>query len=104
MKELYIVTRKVVQVHGHQTFTVEAESYEEAAKIVMNGRGTLYDEHIEVVDLSDSCHVHLPDDRNLTFVDCDGKIRRPNPQDHPGPSGPRVHPVVGPLSDTEQKS
>ena len=26
----------------------------------------------------------------------------PNPQDHPGPSGPRVHPVVGPLSDTEK--
>jgi hypothetical protein len=27
---------------------------------------------------------------------------RPNPQDHPGPSGPRVHPVVGPLSGSEQ--
>jgi hypothetical protein len=26
----------------------------------------------------------------------------PNPQDHPGPSGPRVHPVVGQTSDTEQ--
>jgi hypothetical protein len=30
-----------------------------------------------------------------------GITNPPNPQDHPGRS-PRVHPVVGPLSDTEQ--
>ena len=78
MKELYIVTRKVVKVHGHQTFTVEAESYEEAAKLVVNGGGKFDDEEIAVYQLSDSCEVYRPDDRRTTFVDESGKIRRPN--------------------------
>jgi general stress protein CsbA len=30
-------------------------------------------------------------------------MQRPNPQDHPGPSGPRVHPVVGRTDDMEVK-
>lgn len=81
MKEFYIVTRKVVKVHGHQTFTVEAESYEEAAKIVVNGGGKFDDEEIAVYELSDSCEVYRPDDRRTTFVDENGKIRRPNPKD-----------------------
>ena len=38
----------------------------------------------------------------FAHVDMDDLECLPNPQDHPGPSGPRVHPVVGPLSGSEQ--
>ena len=40
---------------------------------------------------------------DLFDVDIDKlSVCPPNPQDHPGPSGPRVNPVVWPLSDTEK--
>ena len=38
-----------------------------------------------------SIYVFNEENFNLHNVD----MQRPNPQDHPGPSGPRVHPVVG---------
>lgn len=62
MKKTYFVTRDIVSVSGTQTFAVEAESHEEAARIVMNGGGEFDDDDIEVTGLSDSCAVYGPDE------------------------------------------
>lgn len=69
MTDFYIVEREVVKVRGTQTFIVEAESHEEAARKVVAGLGKLDDEYIDVHELSTSCNVYLPDDKRGTVVD-----------------------------------
>ena len=43
MKQQYQVTRTVYEVLGSQTHFVDAESYEEAARLVREGRGVFDD-------------------------------------------------------------
>ena len=78
MEKCYFVIRKVIKAHGTQTFTVDAESYEEAVRKVLKGEGRFDDEFIEVNELSTSCEVYLPDDLSTTIVYENGKMRRPN--------------------------
>lgn len=68
MPKNFFVTRDVTSVSGTQTFVVEADSYEDAARKVKEGKGELDSEEIEVTGLAKPCAVWLPDDRKATLI------------------------------------
>lgn len=68
MSETYIITRQITKVSGYQTFTVEADSYEDAARKCLDGKAEFDDESIDVEGLSRDCEVYKPDDRRPTVI------------------------------------
>jgi len=77
----FTVTRSVVRASGTQTFSVEAESPEEAARKVCAGEGRFVEEDLEITDLSDQCSVWCQD------VDFPRYWKRAS---HGGPPGGRM--------------
>lgn len=69
----YHVIRDVLQTHGSQTFEVEASSFEEARDKVIDGKGEIVSEEIEVQELSMSCMVENKESNEWVEINSSGK-------------------------------